>query len=145
MRFARSGGSLEHDVQPLAEVVSGVEACDHAPVEPALLHQVDGPQVRLGIAQSRAFDQALDPGVHVTGVRAVDGEPDHLSVAQWHGGLFVEAFERVEQVRGVHLAQLAFGLGVDGSGAADVFLEIITQPFLGFDGIVPGSSNQATV
>lgn len=113
MRFARSGGSPEHDVQPLAEVVSGVEACDHAPVEPALLHQVDGPQVRLGIAQSRAFDQALDPGVHVTGVRAVDGEPDHLSVAQWHGGLFVEAFERVEQVRGVHLAQLAFGLGVD--------------------------------
>lgn len=48
MRFARSGGSPEHDVQPLAEVVSGVEACDHAPVEPALLHQVDGPQVRLG-------------------------------------------------------------------------------------------------
>lgn len=32
-----------------------------------------------------------------------------------------------------------------GTGAADVFLEIITQPFLGFDGIVPGSSNQATV
>ena len=31
------------------------------------------------------------------------------------------------------------------NGAADVFLEIITQPFLGFDGIVPGSSNQATV
>ena len=30
-------------------------------------------------------------------------------------------------------------------GAADVFLEIITRPFLGFDGIVPGSSNQATV
>ncbi|MBT1170112.1 glycoside hydrolase family 3 C-terminal domain-containing protein [Bifidobacterium sp. SO4] len=30
-------------------------------------------------------------------------------------------------------------------GAADIFLEIITQPFLGFDGIVPGSSNQATV
>lgn len=30
-------------------------------------------------------------------------------------------------------------------GAADVFLEIITQPFLGFDGIVLGSSNQATV
>lgn len=31
------------------------------------------------------------------------------------------------------------------NGAADIFLEIITQPFLGFDGIVPGSSNQATV
>lgn len=31
------------------------------------------------------------------------------------------------------------------TGAADIFLEIITQPFLGFDGIVPGSSNQATV
>ena len=30
-------------------------------------------------------------------------------------------------------------------GAADIFLEIITQPFPGFDGIVPGSSNQATV
>ncbi|TCE83508.1 hypothetical protein MCC10071_1827 [Bifidobacterium longum subsp. longum] len=30
-------------------------------------------------------------------------------------------------------------------GAVDIFLEIITQPFLGFDGIVPGSSNQATV
>ena len=44
-------------------------------------------------------------------------------------------------------------LGIDGFrlhapeeiGAADIFLEIITQPFLGFDGIVPGSSNQATV
>ena len=32
-----------------------------------------------------------------------------------------------------------------GVGAADIFLEIITRPFLGFDGIVPGSSNQATV
>ena len=30
-------------------------------------------------------------------------------------------------------------------GAADVFLEIITQPFLGSDGIVPDSSNRATV
>ena len=30
-------------------------------------------------------------------------------------------------------------------GAADIFLEIITQPFLGFDDIVPGSSNQVTV
>ena len=27
-------------------------------------------------------------------------------------------------------------------GAADVFLEIITQPFLGSDGIVPDSSNR---
>ena len=27
----------------------------------------------------------------------------------------------------------------------DVFLEMITQPFLGFDGIVPDSSNRATV
>ena len=34
---------------------------------------------------------------------------------------------------------------ISGLGAADIFLEIITQPFLGFDGIVPGSSNQATV
>ena len=34
---------------------------------------------------------------------------------------------------------------IPGVGAADIFLEIITQPFLGFDGIVPGSSNQATV
>lgn len=31
------------------------------------------------------------------------------------------------------------------NGAADIFLEIITQPFPGFDGIVPDSSNQATV
>ena len=42
-----------------------------------------------------------------------------------------------------------FGCGMAGTnqagGAADIFLEIITQPFLGFDGIVPGSSNQATV
>ena len=34
---------------------------------------------------------------------------------------------------------------IEKNGAADIFLEIITQPFLGFDGIVPGSSNQATV
>ena len=30
------------------------------------------------------------------------------------------------------------------AGAADVFLEIITQLFLGSDGIVPDSSNRAT-
>ena len=36
-------------------------------------------------------------------------------------------------------------LAIRKVGAADIFLEIITQPFLGFDGIVPGSSNQATV
>ena len=29
-----------------------------------------------------------------------------------------------------------------GRGAADVFLEMITQPFPGFDGIVLGSSNR---
>lgn len=34
---------------------------------------------------------------------------------------------------------------VDKGGAADVFLEVITQPFLGFDGIVPDSSSRATV
>lgn len=42
--------------------------------------------------------------------------------------------------------QLAdFACKLKKEGAADIFLEIITQPFLGFDGIVPGSSNQATV
>lgn len=30
-------------------------------------------------------------------------------------------------------------------GAADIFLEMVTQPFPGFDGIVQDSSNQATV
>ena len=30
-------------------------------------------------------------------------------------------------------------------GGADVFLEMVTQPFPGFDGIVQDSSNQATV
>lgn len=30
-------------------------------------------------------------------------------------------------------------------GAVDIFLEIVMQPFLGFDGIVPGSSSPATV
>ena len=30
-----------------------------------------------------------------------------------------------------------------GRGDVDVFLEMITQPFPGFDGIVPDSSNQA--
>lgn len=30
-------------------------------------------------------------------------------------------------------------------GAADVFLEIVMQPFLGFDDIVPDSSSPATV
>lgn len=31
------------------------------------------------------------------------------------------------------------------NGAADVFLEIVMQPFLGFDDIVPDSSSPATV
>lgn len=31
------------------------------------------------------------------------------------------------------------------AGAADVFLEIVMQPFLGFDDIVPDSSSPATV
>ena len=30
-------------------------------------------------------------------------------------------------------------------GAADIFLEIVMQPFLGFDDIVPDSSSPATV
>ena len=33
----------------------------------------------------------------------------------------------------------------DVNGAADVFLEIVMQPFLGFDDIVPDSSSPATV
>jgi hypothetical protein len=44
--------------------------------------------------------------------------------------------------RGVQFRSLTESIDM---GAADIFLEIITQPFLGFDGIVPGSSNQATV
>lgn len=31
------------------------------------------------------------------------------------------------------------------NGAADIFLEIVMQPFLGFDDIVPDSSSPATV
>ena len=31
-----------------------------------------------------------------------------------------------------------------GDGAADVFLEMVMRPFLGFDGIVPDSSNLVT-
>lgn len=31
------------------------------------------------------------------------------------------------------------------TGAADIFLEIVMQPFLGFDDIVPDSSSPATV
>ena len=34
---------------------------------------------------------------------------------------------------------------VRNTGAADVFLEIVMQPFLGFDDIVPDSSSPATV
>lgn len=34
---------------------------------------------------------------------------------------------------------------ISGVGAADIFLEMVTQPFPGFDGIVQDSSNQATV
>ena len=33
----------------------------------------------------------------------------------------------------------------DAFGAADIFLEIVMQPFLGFDDIVPDSSSPATV
>lgn len=95
MRFARSGGSPEHDVQPLLQIAPGVEACDHAPVEPALLYEVDGPQVRLRVARSGPFDQALDPDAHVDGVGVVDGEPDHLSVAQWCACPFVEALRGI--------------------------------------------------
>lgn len=34
---------------------------------------------------------------------------------------------------------------VSQHGAADIFLEMVTQPFPGFGGIVQDSSNQATV
>ena len=125
MGFARSRGSLEHDVQPLFQIVPGVEAGDHAPVEPAFLHQVDGPQVRLGVAQTRAFDEALDLGVHVTGVGVVDRKPDDLRVAHGRRRSLVEPFERVEQIGCVHLTQFAFGLGVDDHRASPSHVRVV--------------------
>lgn len=94
----------------------------------------------MGIARSRAFDQALDPGVHVTGVRAVDGEPDHLGVAQWHGGLFVEAFERVEQVRGVHLARFAFGLRADDHRVSPAHVRVVVAAAHPTGTVIPPSA-----
>lgn len=94
-------------------MVAGVESGEHAAVEAALLGEVDGAQVGLRIAQSRPFDQALDLRVGVSAVRVVDREADHLGMVQGHDGPFVEPFERVEQFGGVHLAQFAFGLGID--------------------------------
>lgn len=125
MGFARSRGSLEHDVQPLSQIVPGVEAGDHAPVEPAFLHQVDGPQVSLGVAQTRAFDEALDLGVHVTGVGVVDRKPDDLRVAHGRRRSLVEPFERVEQIGCVHLTQFAFGLGVDDHRASPSHVRVV--------------------
>lgn len=40
----------------------------------------------------------------------------------------------------IHMAE-----GTVWLGAADIFLEIVMQPFLGFDDIVPDSSSPATV
>ena len=44
-----------------------------------------------------------------------------------------------------HLCLMVGADRPDFLGAADVFLEMVTQPFPGFDGIVQDSSNQATV
>ena len=44
----------------------------------------------------------------------------------------------------IHNARKVDARGV-AEGAADIFLEIVMQPFLGFDGIVPDSSSPATV
>ena len=104
---------LERDVQTLAEVAAGVEPGDHATVEPALLGEVDGAQVGLGMTQPGPFDQPLDLRVGVSAVRVVDREPDHLGMVQGRDGPFVETLERFEQSGRVHLAQFAFGLGID--------------------------------
>lgn len=96
----------------LSEVVAGVESGEHAAVEAALLGEVDGARVRLRVAQSGPFDQALYLRVGVSAVRVVDREPDHFGMAQGHDGPFVEALERFEQF-GRHLTQFAFGPGID--------------------------------
>jgi len=49
--------------------------------------------------------------------------------------IMVSVFHKYRRCRCLNLRQ----------GAADVFLEMVTQPFPGFDGIVPDSSNRATV
>ena len=71
-----------------------------------------------GVAQTRAFDEALDLGVHVTGVGVVDRKPDDLRVAHGRRRSLVEPFERVEQIGCVHPTQFAFGRGVDDHRAS---------------------------
>lgn len=110
---ARSGGPLERDIQTPAEVVADVESGDHAAVEAALLGEVDGAQVRLRVARSGPFDQALHLRVGVSAVRVVDREPGHFGMAQGHDGPFVEPLERFERFGRVRLTQFALGLGID--------------------------------
>lgn len=51
----------------------------------------------------------------------------------------------MEQSRERFANEVDVALAQSAVGAADVFLEIVMQPFLGFDDIVPDSSSPATV
>lgn len=104
--------SLDDDVAVLFDPPAGGQFVELLAVEAAFLDELQAPQVGVRVAQFGSAGESVDAGLAEHGVRVVDGDLESFRGA---GGLQcgVLAFERVEQFRGVHLAHLAFGLGVD--------------------------------
>ena len=81
---------MEHDVARVGDELAGAQLGDHASVQASGFDQGHPAQVRVGIPQSGAADQAVYLGVGERGVGVVDGQRDAF-------------FERHAQCQGVVL------------------------------------------
>ena len=117
IRLPGSGEALEHDVLLAGDELAGAQMGQQAAVQPSFLKQVDPAQVSVRVTQTGASDQAGDLGVGERRVGLIDSHPEPVLERQPGRDHWVLGVDRSQQVGGVHLTQLAFGLDVQQRGA----------------------------
>ena len=111
--LARAGRALHHDVGSALDEAAGGELGDLQPVQPALLREADRPHVRLRVPQPGPLREVADLLADERRVRLAGRHLDPLREGQPRAHVVVLGPERLDEVVGARLAQLARRLRVD--------------------------------
>ena len=110
IRLPRAGEALEDDVLPPLDERAAPQLGEDAAIQPSFLSAINPAQVRVGVTQPGPADEPVDLRVRERGMRIIDGELDTLFERHPQGKGGVLSFERLQQARGAHLAELVLGL-----------------------------------
>lgn len=108
--LAAAREALEHDVVAAFGVAAGGELRDPHPVEPAIIGEVDPPDVGVRVPQVGALDQLLDLAVHERGMGLVDGHLQPLGEGHAHAHVVILRLDGAQQAARAHVPELPVGL-----------------------------------